>query len=425
MNTFGSIVLWSSYVVSLYFTIFWFIVFLDAKPKFSEEEKEKRKITNFPKVSVLIPGYNEENTIKKTIMSVLNLDYPKNKLQVIVINDGSKDNTQRVVEGIISKNKDREILLINQHNQGKAASLNNALKVANGKFFACLDADSTVERKTLKKMLYVYEKGRKDLVIVTPAMKVEKPKTLIQKLQWLEYLVAMFITRLMSHLDCVYVAPGPFSLYRTKVVNEIGGFSEDNLTEDMEIAYRVQSHNYKIKQCFDAYVHTKAPDNFRELFKQRNRWFKGGILNVLLYRKMFMNKKFGDFGLVQMSINTFNFFLAVSAISFFFYYAIWPILDNIYNLWLVRFDFWPILKSYFMNLNFNILNINITATFILWSLFAIIFAIFIISHKNANEGVKKHGFLYMLPYFFFYYIGLSFIALIVIAELIVGKKQKW
>jgi len=426
MNVFASIILWTSYIISLYFTIFWLIVFLDAKPRFLKEEKEKRLLNKFPNVSVLIPGYNEEKTISKTIHSVLNLDYPKNKLQIIVINDGSKDKTKEVVEEIIRKNKERDIILINQKNKGKAAALNNALKITKGEFFSCLDADSTVDKKTLKKMIYLYQKeDDKDLVIVTPAMKVNKPKTLIQKLQWLEYLVAMFVARLMSQLDCIYVAPGPFSLYRAKTIKKLGGFSEDNLTEDMEIAYRVQTHDYKIRQCFDAYVHTVAPQTFHQLYKQRNRWFKGGILNVFLYRNMFMNKKFGDFGLVQMSINMFNFFLAISAISFFFYYAILPILNNIHEMWLVKFDFLPYLKTFFLNLNFNILSIDLTKTFILILLFSVFLVMFILSHKNANERVKKHGFLYMLPYFLFYYVGLSFIAVIVIGELIIGKKQKW
>lgn len=425
MNIVGSIVLWTSYVISLYFTIFWLIVFLNASPDFKKEEKEKRKLTKFPRVSVLVPAYNEEKSIVATLKSLINLNYPKEKLQIIVINDGSTDRTREKVEEIISKNKDIDMILLNQENQGKAASLNNALKIAKGKFFACLDADSVVDRRSLKKMLYVYQRERnKDLAIVTPALKVGKPKTLIQKLQRLEYLVALFVARLMSHLDCIYVAPGPFSLYRRNIIKKLGGFSEDNLTEDMEIAYRVQSHNYQLKQCFDAYVYTTAPANPKQLYKQRNRWFKGGFLNVLLYKKMLMNKAYGDFGLVQMSINLFTFFLSVSALSFFFYYLIWPILLNLKDLWVVRFDFLPYMKDIF-NFNFHILNINITITFVLLSLLLITITVFVLSHKNARERVRKHGTLTIIPYFFIYYILLSLVAVVVIGELLLGKKQKW
>ena len=134
------------------------------------------------------------------------------------------------------------------------------MKIAKGEFFACLDADSYVEKDTLTKMLVLYEKENDpDLTIVTPAMKVKKPKNLIQKLQRVEYILTLFVSRLMSRLDCIYVAPGPFSLYRKKTIIDMGGFEVGNLTEDQEIAYRAQKHQYKIKQCYNAYVYTIAP----------------------------------------------------------------------------------------------------------------------------------------------------------------------
>ncbi len=91
-----------------------------------------------PKFSVLVPAYNEQESIKDTLNSIVNLDYPKDLLQVIVINDGSKDNTRNIIEDFISKHPHNDILLINQNNQGKGNALNNGLKHTTGEFFALM-----------------------------------------------------------------------------------------------------------------------------------------------------------------------------------------------------------------------------------------------------------------------------------------------
>ncbi|MBS3098316.1 glycosyltransferase [Candidatus Woesearchaeota archaeon] len=424
MNITLTILLWATYILSLYFTIFWFIVFIEQKGFFKKEKRKKIKLAKSPFVSILIPAYNEEEVIQSTIKSVLNLNYPKNRLEVIVINDGSTDKTQHKVQALIKEDRGKKIILLNQKNQGKAKSLNNALKIAKGEFFACLDADSYVEKDTLTKMLVLYEKENDpDLTIVTPAMKVKKPKNLIQKLQRVEYILTLFVSRLMSRLDCIYVAPGPFSLYRKKTIIDMGGFEVGNLTEDQEIAYRAQKHQYKIKQCYNAYVYTIAPKTAKELYKQRDRWFKGGLINALKYRKLLWNRDYGDFGMMQMTINLLMFFLSMSAITLFSYYIIIPLFKNLKNLYLVRFDIIPYIKD--MSFNFNILNFDFGKLVILFLLFIITFILFYLSHKNAREKIRRHGTLYLIPYFLVYYIAMSMIVVVTIFELMIGKRQKW
>jgi len=419
-----SVLLWITYLLSLYFSIFWFIVFLDQRNNFKNQENQQIKLKKYPFVSVLVPAFNEGEVVKETILSVLNLDYPEDNLEVIVINDGSTDNTRKVVEEVVNDHKYRNIILINQENQGKAASLNNALKIAKGEFFSCLDADSFVDKFTLKKMLALYEDNDSDLAIVTPALKVARPSSIIQKFQRLEYIVAMFIARLMSYLDCIYVAPGPFSLYRASIIKELGGFDAGNLTEDQEIAYRVQKNNYKIKQCYNAYVHTIAPKTIKELYKQRNRWYKGSLANIIAYRKLMWNKKYGDFGIMQMSINLLVFLLCFTALFFFSYFLVWPIFRNIYNLYLVGFDILPYLKDIF-DFDFSILNFNIPIIMIICFLLVISLSVFYLAHKNANERVRKYGVWHLIPYYLIYYLILSVMAVVIVFQMAVGKKQKW
>jgi len=424
MNTPLTVLLWITYILSLYIAVYWFIVFLTKKEDYTAKEKKQITLSRFPFVSILIPSFNKEDSVISTLESTLNLDYPKHKLEAIVINDGSTDKTKEKVSEFIKKNRKFNIKLINQKNQGKAQSLNNALEVAKGEFFACLDADSFVEPKTLKKMLKIYEYEDKSLAIVTPAMKVKSPKTFLQKIQWVEYLVSLFIARLMSYLDCIYVAPGPFSLYRTRIIKKIGGFDRKNITEDQEIAYRAQKHHYKIKQCYNGYVYTIAPSHLRGLYKQRNRWLKGGLLNILKYKKLMWNRKYGDFGIMQMSMNLIIFFVSLATLFFFGIYVLKPLYDFIRHLYLVNFDIWPFIKD-IMNFKFLILNIDLEKMIILYILLAISLSIIYISYKNANEDFKKKSIISLLSYFLVYYIIMAFIILVMFFEVWIEKRHKW
>jgi len=380
------------------------------------------KLTEFPLVSIIIPAHNEENTITGTIKSVLKLKYPTNKTEIIIVNDGSTDHTKQKIQETININKHRKIIFIDQKNQGKAKSLNNALKIAKGEFFACLDADSFVDKHTLTKMIKFYYQ-HPHLAIVTPAMGVKDPKTLTQKFQRLEYLASMFLARLMGLLDMIYVAPGPFSLYRTDIIKKLGGFDINNLTEDQEIAYRAQKNHYGIRQCHNAYVYTTAPHNLKGLYKQRNRWFKGSMINLHKYKQIFFNRKYGDFGVLQLPINLATYILSVCTIFFFGYFTFKPLFREIHNLYLIRFDFLHYIRS--IDFNFNLLELDLGMMFIAYTLFFAALIVFYLSHKNTDEKIRKHGIIYIIFYFFFYYTMLSIISVIVLIQLIFGVRQKW
>ena len=222
MNLVVDIFVWIAYIVSLYFTIFLVLVYFDKRALFNQE-RSSTKLHKCPLISVLVPAYNEEEHILRTLKSLAELDYPSEKLEVIIINDGSTDRTKEVIETYIQDKP--HFTLLTQTNKGKAAALNRALQQAHGEFFACLDADSFVEPFTLRKMLaFYYAENDPALAIITPAMKVYNPQNFLQKIQWLEYIVMIFIGRLSSHLDSLYVAPGPFSLYRTEIIRRLGGF---------------------------------------------------------------------------------------------------------------------------------------------------------------------------------------------------------
>jgi cellulose synthase/poly-beta-1,6-N-acetylglucosamine synthase-like glycosyltransferase len=269
--------------LGLYAAVFYLLIYISEEENVRKDPAPKK----FPAVSVVIPAYNEEKTIGKTIESVLALDYPKNKLEVIVVDDGSKDRTAEIV-------KLYKIKLISKKNTGKANSLNVAIRQAKGELVATMDADSHVGPNALKCMVGYFEDP--DVAAVTSAIKVWEPKTMVQKLQKGDYLVNAFFKKLQSFVDGISVTAGPFSVYRKPILEKLGGFAEDTLTEDLEIALRIQSANLRIENSLNAEVFTEVPRRLRDLLKQRRRWYLGYIENIWKYRLLF-SPKYGDFGL--------------------------------------------------------------------------------------------------------------------------------
>ena len=421
MNIIIDIIIIIGYLVSLYFSIFLLLVYWDKK----NVPEQATPLPRTPLISILVPAVNEENTILQTLASIQQLDYPMEKLDVIVINDGSTDATQERVEKYICDKP--HFRLISQENRGKAASLNRALMLARGEFFACLDADSFVNHSTLAKMLALYYRQNDSrLAIITPAMKVYQPRNWLQKIQWIEYIIIIFISRLTSHLDSLYVAPGPFSLYRTDIIRKLGGFDEKNITEDQEIAYRVQQHNYKIKQCCDGYVYTTAPAHLKPFYRQRRRWYLGSMLCLHKYKGMIANRRYGDFGLMQMIKNIVAYALAFTGIILIAYLFFIPLMTKIKNLFIIKFNLLPYIYNWHVHFTYlDFLLADFRKGFLVLFLSFIGIFFFYQAHKNAHEKMLKVGWLVLIPYVAFYYLLKGIILLVSLVEFSRRKKIKW
>ena len=120
-------------------------------------------------------------------------------------------------------------------------------------------------------------------------------------IQHIEYLAGFGLNNtLLSSISSSYVIPGPYTIIRKSVFEKVGYFQQGNLAEDMEFGLRLKKHGLKIISCFDAVVYTDIPHNWRDLFKQRDRWCRGGVFNFIKYRELFFNKKNPDFGFFMM-----------------------------------------------------------------------------------------------------------------------------
>ena len=297
-------ILYCSLFITLFFEVFLLITYFEVKEELGWEDKYVGKnIKWFPTVTIIVPCFNEELTVESTISSLLNLDYPREKLSIIVVDDGSTDGTR----SRLMQFKDRsQINLLWKKNGGKHTALNLALKLVESDLVGCLDADSFVNTNALKKIVPFFDNA--DIMAVTPSIKVYNPTTVLQYVQKVEYSWGIFLRRMLSSLGALYVTPGPFSIFRTKVFQELGGYRHAHHTEDLEMALRLQKNHYKIVNSHGAHVYTTTPFKFPALFKQRVRWTYGFLNNVIDYKELFFNRKYGHIGLFILPIATSSIF---------------------------------------------------------------------------------------------------------------------
>lgn len=415
MLTVLEVILFAVYIVTLYYTVFWLIAFVDYSP---EQPSKSRKL---PRVSVIVPAHNEELTLEKTCRSVLALDYPKELLELVIVDDGSTDRTLTVAN-VIKCSHPGAVKVISQENGGKWRAMNSGIASSSGEFIACLDADSTIKQDALNKMLPYFSEPK--VAVVLPMLYVDSPKNLLQKVQWHEYVINMFYRKVAGFLNCIHVAPGPFSLYRKSVLMEIGGFRDGFKTEDLEICMRLQSRHYKIMQTTETEAYTEAPDTFRELYRQRKRWNLGSTLNILSYRWMLFNRKFGDFGVFQLPIIFLATFLAAGLLVVTTYLSVLkPVYEKFMQLKLINFDILSLIKNF--HPHFNILDIDVFRLFIGISFMAVSVSVLVMSHRAIKKRVNTHGLPAMLVFMFLYYLFLGYVRLVIIKDLLLGRKNKW
>tara|TARA_Y100000310_G_scaffold105082_2_gene103462 strand:+ start:848 stop:2104 length:1257 start_codon:yes stop_codon:yes gene_type:complete len=414
----SEIAIWIAFVIASYFLIFWLLVLLDEDPN---KHTVKKKLKHFPLTTIVIPAFNEEESIVDTLQSVTNMDYPKKKLQVIVVNDGSSDNTKSLTEKYISSHKDYNIELITQENKGKGAALNAGIRKAKGEFFVCLDADSEPRKNTLKLLLPNFDAP--DIATVLPLMKLKETTNFLQKVQWSEYLINFFYKKLMAILDCVHVSPGPFSVYRTSVLKKLKGFDEHNLTEDLEITLRLQKNNYRIVQTLDAEVLTKAPKKFSQFYSQRNRWYKGSLINMFRYRKLMFNKKYEEFGMQHAPRVMSAGILALVLITITILDLIKPAYKYIVSLYHINFDIITLIKGYTFDISF--LQFNYTNVFYALVIFCLGLIIIYFAHIYTKESWKSRGRLAVPAYLVLYSILLTLVWMGIAFDFMRGRIQKW
>jgi len=271
------------------------VTFLE-KRRHIVKNPENLELLRYPTVSISVPVYNEESTIIKTVESLLSLDYPKDKIKIYIVDDGSKDNTWNVIQKFIDN---PNVVLLHKENGGKHTAVNLAIEKTDAEFFGCLDSDSLVHPQALKRILKYFENDARTMA-VAPSIIVNSPNNIIQHAQSIEYDMSIYTKKMLGFLGGIHVAPGPFSIFRKRVFDELGPYRKAHNTEDQEIALRMQEHGYKIDHCPDAFVYTNTPSSVMKLYRQRLRWIYGFIKNLVDYRRLLFRKKYGTVALFTL-----------------------------------------------------------------------------------------------------------------------------
>jgi cellulose synthase/poly-beta-1,6-N-acetylglucosamine synthase-like glycosyltransferase/peptidoglycan/xylan/chitin deacetylase (PgdA/CDA1 family)/spore germination protein YaaH len=254
-----------------------------------------------PRVAVLIPAFNEEKVIVRTVRSVLNSDYPN--LRIIVVDDGSSDHTFDVArQAYAAEIAAGRVLLLSKPNGGKAAALNFALDRLTEEFYVGIDADTVIAPDAISKLIPHFE----DPLVgaVAGNAKVGNRVNLWTRWQALEYITSQnFERRALDLFNVVTVVPGAIGAWRAGPVKAAGGYPINTVAEDADLTMNLLEQKLKVVYEDRALAFTEAPSDARGLMRQRFRWSFGILQAVWKHRAAFVrNKAMGLFALPNILI---------------------------------------------------------------------------------------------------------------------------
>jgi cellulose synthase/poly-beta-1,6-N-acetylglucosamine synthase-like glycosyltransferase len=289
-------------------------------------------------ISVLIPAHNEEKTIVETVRSMLMVNY--GAFEIIVINDGSTDATlKKLVEAYELRRTDRpykraiptsqvravygslahpNITVIDKEKGGKSDALNAGINLSRYPLFCSIDADSVIEDNALLRVVKPFMEKPNETVAAGGIVRIINgcevkdgrvtrialPDRAFPIFQVVEYLRAFLTGRVgWSNLQSLLIISGAFGIYKKQEVIEIGGYTHDTDTEDLELVVRLHEHMRRKKKPYrvvfvpDPVCWTEAPESLRVLARQRNRWHRGLLQTIWLHKRMLFNPRYGAVGL--------------------------------------------------------------------------------------------------------------------------------
>lgn len=351
------------------------------------EQRYDNKEDFEPFVTVLIPAYNEETVIAKTIKGVLESKY--DNYEIIVINDGSTDSTADEVLRITKENA--KVRLITKENGGKFSALNAGFQNAKSDYVITIDADTIILPDTLKNLILPFSDPGVDAVCGN--VQVGNVKNIITGFQTVEYITTQnYDRRAFDSLNCIGVVPGATGAWRKSKVLEVGGYSNETLTEDADLTLTMLEHGARIVYMPSARSVTEAPQTVKTLFKQRFRWSFGTMQTMWKHRKSFFR---GSLGKVALP-NIFLFQVLFPILS--------PIGDLVFIISIFRGDMMAVLSGYIL-----FLLMDLAGSLIAFSL----------------EKSRKRFLFYVFIQRFFYRQFMYVITYKSIIAAIKGRKHGW
>lgn len=290
-------------------------------------------------ISIIVPAYNEEDTVIDNIHSLLHLDYPE--LEVILVNDGSKDHTLEkiishfqlrkidmelniqipceLIRGVYSSFDRPNLVVVDKENGGKSDALNAGVNVSKYPLFCAIDADCIIEKDALLRIVKPFLKYENTIAvggIIRIAngcqikngvlIKAGLPRKMIERFQIIEYLRAFLTSRVgWERLNSLLIISGAFGLFKKSAVVAAGGYNR-TIGEDMELTLRMHKYfrkhriPYKVDFASDAVCWTQAPDSIQGLKNQRIRWHRGLVDSIVKNKEILLNPKYGKVGMLAV-----------------------------------------------------------------------------------------------------------------------------
>jgi cellulose synthase/poly-beta-1,6-N-acetylglucosamine synthase-like glycosyltransferase len=378
----NSILLFSLFII---FSSWYFLLLIS----FLKKERIK-SVKKLPKVSILIPAYNEEKNIGKCIKNVKKMNYPKNLLEIIVVDDGSSDRTYEIA-------KKHKVKVYKIKHCGKACALNFGLKKCTGKYVLIIDADTIVDRDFIIEAL---KRMDKNVVAVSASMDILNEKNIITLFQKIEYIFASFFKKALNSLEtgCLYIF-GAATIYKTSILKKLK--FKNVSTEDFDLAVRIQSKGYRIVQI-DKIAKTAVPEKLYSLYKQRIRWYSHALYLFKFYKFGFF-KKISSLSLYTLPLTYFWYFFAILNIPLTFYQIYyWIPKDNLVEAvyFIFRwFSFFGTIYNIYM-LQFWQINLNLVLGIIVSIQSFLFILLSLIYYKKLDLKTFLASF-FMYPYFFF------------------------
>jgi len=386
------------------------MIYLKNKDKFFTVPK----LTKEYSLSIVVPCYNEEESIGGTIEALLNSDY-RNLRKIIVVDDCSTDNSYEIIKKYATKYS-RVIAVQTPRNSGKASGAKNyGARFVTTELIGFVDADSYPEKHAIRNMIGFFDDPK--IAAVTSTVLAKNRYNFIEKLQAIEYKIITFSRKLLGFVDAIYVTPGPLAIYRKKLFDKVGCFDETNMTEDIEITWNFVSHGYKIAMSTLSRVYTVAPDKFKMWYKQRIRWNVGGIQTINKYKSNFM--KAGMLGVFILPFFVMSWVIGVVGILFLAYRIIRQAIIYYFSTFYASQAQTAILTLRDINLTPTVLFFFGMALLVLGTAFTLVALSY-----TKEKGFKKQGIFSFFVYSFVYLLAYPII-LVNSAFKYITKTHKW
>jgi peptidoglycan-N-acetylglucosamine deacetylase len=298
------------------------------------EKKETVRMTEKPRVSIIVPAYNEEINIVKSIDKLLKSDFPG--FEIVVVDDGSKDETLKRLTDQYTGNA--SVSVYTKPNGGKASALNLGIEKSTGDFLVCIDADTVLMPDAISRMMHFFNDEK--VAAVAGNVRVGNTINLLTNWQLIEYTTSQnFDRRAFDRTNSIMVVPGAIGTFRKSAVLEVGAFAVDTLAEDCDLTLRLLRAGYRVRNCNEAISLTEAPETLKMFLKQRFRWTFGIMQSFWKHRDLLFTGRLKNLGWILLP-NILVFQLILPLIS--------PIVDILFVISLFSNHPMPVVVAYFI-----------------------------------------------------------------------------